>query len=116
VPSGGAVSDIRFDNYEIGAKYLVSPVLTAGLSYVFTDGKTDYLGLRPQFHQINLGGNYLLSKQTVFYMVATYQRARGDGIVYNGSGLYVPVAATAGLSDSATGRQVTVTVGIKHSF
>ena len=116
VGSGGPTSTVRMDNYEVGARYLLTPALTAGVSYTFTNGKADYLGLSPRFHQINLGGNYLISKQTVFYLVATYQKAVGDGIVYSGNGLYVPIAETPGLGDAGTGRQISVTVGLKYAF
>ncbi|SDV47736.1 porin [Chitinasiproducens palmae] len=115
--SGGPSSDVRFDNYEVGAKYAVTGAWTVGASYTYTDGKADYLSLKPRFHQINLGTNYAISKRTSFYLVGTYQKAAGDGLAFNGTNAYVPLAATAALgAASGTDRQVTVTAGIKHAF
>ena len=37
-------------------------------------------GLRPKFHQINLGASYSLSKRTELYGVFIFQKAAGDGI------------------------------------
>lgn len=116
-PSGGPTTDIRFDNYEINGKYALTPAFTVGASYTFTNGKTDYLNLKPKFHQINLGANYSLSKRTTVYLVGTFQKSAGDGIAYDAaSNSYINIAETAALADSSTDRQVSVTLGLKHSF
>lgn len=113
---GAPASDVRFDNYEIGAKYAITGDWNVGASYTYTNGKADYLDLHPRFHQVNLGTNYAISKRTAFYLVGTFQKAAGDGLAFNGNS-YVPIAATTALgAASGTDRQVSVTAGIKHSF
>ena len=51
-----------------------------GAAYIYNIGKADYQGLRPKFHQINLGASYSLSKRTELYGVFIFQKAAGDGI------------------------------------
>ncbi|MGI4813129.1 MAG: porin [Janthinobacterium lividum] len=109
-------TDIRFDNYEISGKYMLTDAWLVGVSYTYTDGKADNPGLKPKFHQITLGTNYSLSKRTTLYLVGEFQKAAGDGIVFNGTDSYTNIAEIPALADSGTDRQVQVTVGIKHSF
>jgi predicted porin len=109
-------TDVRFDIVEINASYQVSPALTLGAAYLYNAMKTD-AGGAPKFHQVNLGAAYNLSKRTTLYAVGIFQKAAGSGIGTDPStGLAANYAQIPNLPNSATDRQVSVTVGIKHSF
>ena len=68
------------DSYELMTSYRLNPALSVGAAYIYNIGKADYQGLRPKFHQINLGASYSLSKRTELYGVFIFQKAAGDGI------------------------------------
>jgi predicted porin len=113
---GVAGTDVRMDSYEVNGKYAVTDAWNVGVAYIFNNGKVDVGDLKPRFHQVNLGTNYALSKRTSLYAIAIYQKAAGDGIVPDAVGGLHAVAATPALADSTSDKQVSVTVGVKHSF
>jgi GBP family porin len=101
---------MRFDNYELNAKYLLTSAVSLGVADTFTDGhlsgKTTF-GQDPKFNQINAQVVYLFSKRTDVYAEAMYQHAIGnkiDAYINNSGGA------------SSTGNQVVGTVGIRTRF
>ena len=99
----------RQDNYEINAKYNLTPALGLGVAYTFTDqqGSGALSGVAARFHQIGAQADYSLSKRTDVYAQVVYQHASSAGAsIYNGT--------FGGLSSSDN--QKVATVGLRHRF
>jgi len=99
-----------FDNYELNGKYALTPALSLGASYTYTDAhvtKTTTFGPDPKWNQVNVQAVYSLSKRTDVYAEGMYQHAIGHGYVafVNGSG-----------GASSTSNQVVGTVGMRARF
>jgi GBP family porin len=107
---------LRVDNYEINGRYQVTPALTAGLGYIFTDGDgytgsgaTSFAtGDHPKWHQVNAGVSYLLSKRTDLHISAVYQHLAGDASV-----VAINVFGPAG---DGRHSQLAVIAGLRHRF
>lgn len=99
-------ASLRFNNYEVNARYALTPALSLAGEYTFTDGKLN--GSKPRWHQIGLQADYMLSKRTDVYLVGDWQHVSASG-----TGL---TAYINGLAPSSTTNQVTVTAGIRHRF
>jgi len=100
---------LRQDNYEVNAKYNLTPALGLGVAYTFTDQKGSGLasGLSARFHQVGAQADYSLSKRTDVYAQVVYQHASTAGAsIYNGT--------FGGLSTSDN--QTAATVGLRHRF
>ncbi|WP_144140442.1 porin [Paraburkholderia sp. BCC1884] len=103
---------MRFDNYELNAKYALTPAVNLGIADTYTDGhvgngsNTAY-GSNPKWNQINLQAVYLLSKRTDVYIEGMYQHTIGHD--------YVAFINTAG-GASSTSNQVVGTVGLRTRF
>ncbi|HEY1997863.1 porin [Paraburkholderia sp.] len=109
-PLGGG---LRLDNYEVNARYSITPAWTVAGAYTFTDGAygNGATSASPEWNQATLQTDYTLSKRTDLYLEGVYQHVRGAGTN--------PVLGDAfinTLSPSATGTQVAVTVGMRHQF
>jgi general bacterial porin, GBP family len=105
-----AHGDVSFNNYELNGKYNLTPAVTFGLAYVYTDGHVDNNGPRgddPKWSQIEAQAIYAFSKRTDVYIEGIYQHAIGQGYVafINGSG-----------GASSTDNQVVATIGMRHRF
>jgi general bacterial porin, GBP family len=106
------VSNI-YNNYEINGRYALTPALSLGAAYTFTNAKFNdpFEGsTRVRFHQFGLQTDYALSKRTDIY---------AEGVVQFASGLpegQYPVAGINGADASTSSRQVVVTTGIRHRF
>ncbi|MEI6002823.1 porin [Paraburkholderia bengalensis] len=101
---------MHFDNYELNAKYALTPAVTFGLTDTYTDGHTSgsaKFGTDPKFNQVNAQAIYAFSKRTDVYAEAMYQHAIGQG--------YVAFINTSG-GASSTANQVVATVGMRHRF
>ncbi|SAL43781.1 outer membrane protein, (porin) [Caballeronia terrestris] len=103
-------SALRFNNYELNARYNLTPALALGGAYTYTDVKGSVPGSRnsdhTQYHQIGLQADYSLSKRTDIYAEGVAQFTASDG-------RYANVYGTA---PSSSGNQVVVTTGIRHRF
>ena len=102
-------ASLRQDNYEVNAKYNLTPALGLGVAYTFTDqqGSGTASGLSARFHQIGAQADYSLSKRTDVYAQVVYQHASTAGAsIYNGS--------FGGVSTSDN--QTAATVGLRHRF
>jgi GBP family porin len=103
-------STARFNNYEVNARYALTPALALGAAYTYTDVKGYTAGPNNndhmKFHQFGLQTDYALSKRTDIY---------AEGIVQLGKqGAEAQVYGTNAVS--AHGNQVVVTTGIRHRF
>jgi predicted porin len=104
---------LRLNNYEVNARYALTPALSLAGAYTFTDGaySTGGASSSPKWHEVTLQTDYSLSKRTDLYAEGVYQHVTG------GSGGSVLSDATINtLSPSSSNSQVAITVGIKHAF
>ena len=102
---------IHQNNYEVNAKYNLTPALGLGVAYTFTDQNESLFGFSQsqRFHQIGAQADYALSKRTDVYAQVAYQHGSGNGVVaqiYNG---------TFG-GNSTSDNQTAATVGLRHRF
>jgi predicted porin len=112
-PSG---SDVSFDIAELNAVYMVTPAWMVGAAYIFNDAKVSG-GSSTRFHQINLGTNYSLSKQTALYAVAIAQKASGAGLGIDAqTGASMNYAQIPNLVNSNSDRQLAIMAGIRVNF
>ncbi|MEK6349106.1 MAG: porin [Burkholderia sp.] len=103
--------DAVFNNVEANFKYQLTPALLAGIAYDYTRGSKINGQSAAQYHQVNLGVDYFLSKRTDLYAIGVYQHALG----YDSTGNRA-VAAINNITASATPNQVSAQVGIRHKF
>ena len=107
--AGTLGGSLRLDNYEVNAKYAITPVLSVSGEYTYTHGA--YNGSSPGWHTAMLQTDYALSKRTDFYLEGVYQNVHGapaDSVLSH--------AMINTLSPSSTNTQVAVTVGMRHAF
>jgi general bacterial porin, GBP family len=100
------------NNYEANARYALTPALSLGAAYTFTNAKVNFAdgNERVRFHQFGLQTDYALSKRTDIYAEGVMQIASGGP-----EGFY-PAAHISGAAASSSSRQVLVTTGIRHRF
>ncbi|CAD6560750.1 porin [Paraburkholderia sabiae] len=98
----------RFNNYEVWAKYFMTPSLMLAGGYTFTDGTVNNGGANPRYSQVNAIVDYFLSKRTDVYIMGVYQHASGGAL----AAIYQNAAGT----QSTTNVQVVGRVGIRHKF
>lgn len=107
---GATHGSMRFDNFEVNGKYAVTPALSLGASYTYTNAHvsgTSTFGSDPKWNQVNVQAVYALSLRTDVYAEAMYQHVSGQG--------YTAFINTAG-GASSTGNQVVGTVGLRTRF
>jgi general bacterial porin, GBP family len=103
-------SSARFNNYEVNARYNVTPALALGGAYTYTDLKLSVPGDRnsdhTKYHQFGVQADYSLSKRTDIYAEGVVQLVKDGGapIIYGTS------------APSASSNQVVVSTGIRHRF
>ena len=101
-------SALRFNNYELNARYNLTPALALGGAYTYTDVKGSVPGSRnsdhTQYHQIRLQADYSLSKRTDIYAEGVAQFTASDGRYANVYGMHRRAVAIRSLS-----RRVSVT-------
>jgi predicted porin len=114
VPGAGSLSNLRFQNFEINAKYDFTPAFYVGAMYTYTkaDFNTTAGKLNPNYQMVGLMADYFLSKRTDLYAQAGYQHVGGDrtGSVMDFG--FVPGADGV----SSTQNQVVARVAIRHKF
>ncbi len=101
---------MRFDNFDLNAKYALTSAVSLGIADVYTSGHLSgatTFGEDPKFNQVDLQAVYSFSKRTDVYAEAMYQHAIGNK--------FVAFINTAG-GASSTANQVVGTVGIRTRF
>jgi general bacterial porin, GBP family len=104
---------LTFNNYELNARYALTPALTLGGSYTFTDGKFDTAtsSLSPKWNAFMLQADYALSRRTDVYLEGVYQHATGaTGVNALGN------ASIYNLAASSNGKQAVVAAGVRLRF
>ncbi|MCA8253178.1 porin [Burkholderia sp. AU31624] len=109
----GALNALRFDNFEVNARYALTPAVSFAGAYTFTNGRYDDAtgSHRPKWHQVTLMADYALSKRTDVYAETVYQHQFGVP-----AGATLGFANVTGLAPSSNNTQVVGTVGIRHRF
>lgn len=107
--ANGTTGTVKFDNYEVYARYSFTPSWYAGAVYTYTHGNVGYNQVIPVYQQIGLATSYSLSKQTAIYAMAVWQRVGAgatNAAVLNGG---------AGLA-SSNNHQIATRIGFYHLF
>jgi predicted porin len=113
-PTGGAISNLRFQNFEVNGRYYFTPALFAGLMYTYTratlsqgTGK-----LHPNYQMLGLMTDYFVSKRTDLYVQGAYQHVGGDI-----TGSVLDFALVPGADNVSSNRnQLVVRGAIRHKF
>lgn len=110
-----AASTLRFNNFEVNAKYQFTPVFYGGLMYTYTMAQYDSGAGQARPHWGNFGGmlDYNLTKRTDVYMQVAYQRASHTPGFAAPLGQAVLVGTDA---PSSTLNQTAVLVSFRHLF
>jgi len=108
-------STARFNNYELNGRYALTPALSLGAAYTYTDVKGYTAGPNNndhmKYHQFGLQTDYALSKRTDIYAEGVVQLAKQGAVAeINGTG------SNGAGSPAAHGNQVVVSTGIRHRF
>ena len=118
ITQGGSYSTLggdllTFTNFELNARYALTPAFTLGGSYTFTDGhfSDDGKSISPKWNQFMLQADYALSRRTDVYLQGVYQHVSGaDGVAVLGN------ASIYSLAASSSDRQAVVALGMRHRF
>lgn len=117
VASGGvyiplAGNYITLWNYEVHARYEVTPVLHIGGAYTYTRGHFEGFNgsTSPKWNQFVLQGDYALSRRTDVYLEGTYQQVSGSGASA------LSQAAIYNYGASTSKRQAIVSIGMRTRF
>ncbi|WP_431207811.1 porin [Burkholderia cepacia] len=106
----GSLGSVRTDNYEVNAKYNLTPALGLGAAYTYTNAKIN--NGSTHWNQFGLQADYALSKRTDVYAQAVYQRAAKNGV---GASIYNGDTISNNLPSSSI-NQTAATVGLRHRF
>ncbi|VVE22305.1 membrane protein [Pandoraea pneumonica] len=101
---------LKFDNFEINGRYMLTPAVSLSAAYTYTMAKQDSTDQKPKFHTVTLQADYRLSKRTDVYLTGSYQHISDN----QGTGLQAGVGAAGGMS--STSSQTVVGTGIRHRF
>lgn len=100
-------ANVRFDNYDVNASWLVRPDFAVTGVFEYTHGKIDATADAPNYRLVGLNFDYLLSKRTDVYLVGAWMKAAGSA---------TQAAITYLAGPSSTQTQVAARVGIRHRF
>ncbi|MDR7008415.1 porin [Paraburkholderia strydomiana] len=110
-----AANSLRFNNFEVNAKYQFTPAFYAGLMYTYTMAHYESNAGQSRPHWGNFGGmiDYNLTKRTDVYMQVAYQRASHTDSFAAPLGQAVLVGTDA---PSSSLNQTAVLVSFRHLF
>ncbi|WP_341316499.1 porin [Paraburkholderia sp. IMGN_8] len=108
-------SSLKFDNFELNAKYQFAKNAYVGAMYNYTLGHFNSAAgdSKPKWHQVGLMADYNLSLRTDVYVQGMYQHLAG------GTASAAPLNTafiTGADAPSSTANQVIARVGIRHQF
>ncbi|MFM0283158.1 porin [Paraburkholderia sediminicola] len=110
-------SSIKFNNFEINAKYQFTPAFYVGGMYTYTTSTYDAISgdsAKPKYHQFGLMADYNLSKRTDVYVQGSYVLV-SDASDAIGTGLEFAANPDAA-APSSSNKQFMARVGIRHQF
>ncbi len=117
-----AAANATFTNYEVNAHYSLTPALTLGAAYDYTQGKysSTAASITPKWNQVSLLTDYALSKRTDVYALGTYEHLSGGVAPTSAAAAAVPTAFQGAWSleggTSASTNQVVFGVGLRTRF
>ncbi|MFM0658660.1 porin [Paraburkholderia sediminicola] len=105
---------LKFDNFELNAKYQFTPAFYAGAMYTFTEAKfnTGAGTAKPKWNQFGLMADYNLSKRTDVYVQGVYQKLSGGTTGTTLDTAFIPGAD----APSSNASQLVARVAIRHQF
>jgi predicted porin len=116
-PTLGAASSLKFNNFEVNAKYQFTPAFYVGGMYTYTQATYDGTSggsAKPKYHQFGLMADYNLSKRTDVYAQGAYVKvASASGV--DGTGLEFAANPDAA-GPSSSSKQFMARIGIRHKF
>ncbi|MNM91972.1 hypothetical protein D3C81_1042880 [compost metagenome] len=114
VPPVGTASSLRFQNFEVNAKYQFGPSCWLGAMYTFTRASLNVTSgsQHPTYHSFGLMADYAFSKRTDVYLQGVYQRVAGDSTGTVLDMAYVPGAANV----SSNRNQLLLRAAVRHFF
>ena len=102
---------IRFNNYEVNARYNLTPALAVGAAYTYTQAVESTLNAAntsSHWNQFGLQADYALSRRTDIY---------AEGVMSaGGNGALIPTQVFGTNAPSSSRNQVVVTTGLRHRF
>jgi predicted porin len=104
----GLSGTATFNSGEIGLQYQVTPALSLGTAYTYTEGGNTN---RAKYHEGSVNVDYALSKRTDVYVIGVLQHASGTDSTGQAAR-----ASINGLSPSSTNQQATVRLALRHRF
>jgi len=113
-PPGTTFDTLRFDNFELNAKYQFTPAFFMGAAYTYTRATVDATGgkLHPVYHSVGVMADYTFSKRTDVYFQGGYQHVGGDK-----TGSVLDSGFNTGSSGvSSTSNQFILRAAIRHKF
>lgn len=113
--NAGALARLRgtaaFNDYEAEVGYQFTTVFSATAAYNYTRRASVGGDEGAKYNQFSIGADYIVSKRTDFYAVASYQKA--SGVNSNGT---PAVAALNFLSPASVNHQGVIRLAIRHLF
>ncbi|MFM0012417.1 porin [Paraburkholderia sediminicola] len=108
-------SSLKFDNFELNAKYQLTKAAYVGAMYNYTIAhfNSNAGNSKPKYQQFGLMADYNLSVRTDVYVQGLYQHASGGGTV---SAPLNTAFITGADAPSSSANQVLARVGIRHTF
>ncbi|CAG9264073.1 Putative porin [Paraburkholderia unamae] len=104
---------LTFNNFEVNGRYSLTPQLSLGGAYTYTDGSVSRSegNASPHWNQFMLQADYALSRRTDLYLEGVYQRVSGaQGIPVLGN------ASIYNLAASSSNTQAVVAAGMRLKF
>lgn len=111
--AGNPLTDVTFNNYEVGVLYSVTPFVDVNAGYTLSTLRLNEVSRESKFHIFQLLGLYHLSKRTDLYGLMNYQIAAGDGTYFEGTS-FSQAASVQGVSTN--NRQLGLSLGIRSTF
>jgi predicted porin len=114
VAAGSTLNRLRFQNFELNAKYQLTPAFYVGGEYVYTlenyDSSTG--SAKPKVHTVGLMADYNISKRTDFYVQGVYQKVAGDKT----NSIMDNAFILGTQAPSSTSNQLAFRAAIRHKF
>jgi general bacterial porin, GBP family len=104
---------LTFNNFELNGRYALTPQLSLGGAWTYTDGSVSRTegNASPHWNQFMLQADYALSRRTDVYLEGVYQRVSGaNGIPVLGN------ASIYNLAASSSNTQAVVAAGMRLKF
>lgn len=103
----------NFNNYELNARYRITPAWSVNGAYTFSTGKfslsQDTSALKAKWHQASLLTSYALSKRTSVFISAVAQQSQVRDS-------QLSLTNINGFKYSSTNRQIAITTGLRMKF